>query len=737
MPGPDGIPSSAYKQLGNLAVDLLHGVFEALSGRDAEDMLVEAYKGMTLSETHAFNQSILCCLPKKPSGQNDSVGQYYHPGATRPLNISNVESRLLASAARLAWEPTLERWISAMQRGFLKGRVMLHNILDIDYESMRVSLKSKAGSLLLFDFRAAFPSVSHDFLMKCLTYLGLPEAVMNFIHIMYNNNMCTIRIQGEDFPGFFLAGGVRQGCPLSPLLFAVCVDILLRMLVHEIPDICVKAFADDVGCVVSDWWSQGPILQRIFRDFGDISNLHLNIDKTFCIPLWPGGRKEVQDNVSDHIPQWSQIHVDDKGTYLGFVIGPGGVGLSWDKPLKKFQHRVAKWAVLGKGMQYGALTYNVFALSTLLFVAQLEQVPKHVIAAERAHVTKMFPGPGHWIEPQDLWYCKELYGAAKSAQPLSVLASASQLRVAALGCHFGRKQIHGRHLRRLGTDNICERVHLLRRCMVESHHMERLAYYKAWYENNYCLNLVNKVQEMHRMGINATDVFQDIICKNLSDFDDDDVMNIRMKFQRSVVIAIKNAIKPDACQRIRYKLARWHNIPYGLTGLPGTYSRSIHRRMLELARRVPPRVHAAVLHTLFNGWVTHRRLQRRKWPTNKCVFKCNELGEAEDSLEHYCRCDVVHKVARHIFHISYPDEQGLDLWALNSKFVDNPENMLSVAMLQYGVYNAFNTLRYSPVGSSQQAFHCIVQHCKQGAFGHIPCMTHLDSRWKQTMKYMI
>ena len=40
---------------------------------------------------------------------------------------------------------------------------MLNNILDIDYHAMTVSLKHDKGALLLFDFKAAFPSVSHDF----------------------------------------------------------------------------------------------------------------------------------------------------------------------------------------------------------------------------------------------------------------------------------------------------------------------------------------------------------------------------------------------------------------------------------------------------------------------------------------------------------------------------------------------------------------------------------------------
>ena len=70
---------------------------------------------------------------------------------------------------------------------------------------------------MLFDFKAAFPSVSHDFLKLCLKYLGMPDSAMKFIHIMYDHNKCYIRIGGVDFPGFDLLGGVRQGCPLSPL----------------------------------------------------------------------------------------------------------------------------------------------------------------------------------------------------------------------------------------------------------------------------------------------------------------------------------------------------------------------------------------------------------------------------------------------------------------------------------------------------------------------------------------
>ena len=55
-------------------------------------------------------------------------------------------------------------WVSDMQRGFLGGRSILANVLDVDFESMRISLKAKQSAMVLFDFAAAFPSKSHTYL---------------------------------------------------------------------------------------------------------------------------------------------------------------------------------------------------------------------------------------------------------------------------------------------------------------------------------------------------------------------------------------------------------------------------------------------------------------------------------------------------------------------------------------------------------------------------------------------
>ena len=190
-----------------------------------------------------------------------------------------------------------------------------------------------------------------------------------------------------------------------------------------------------------------------------------------------------------------------------------------------------------------------------------------------------------------------------------------------------------------------------------------------------------------------------------------------------------------AATRLRQRLARWQNIPFGLSGQPGRIFTGIHRRLMALSNLVPPRVQSAMLHTLFNGWCTHRRMQLRNAPGNQCVFRCKQ--GAEDSIEHYCRCDVVQRVAQHVFRLQYPAELGLDIWSLNSAWLNDDDRLRSIGILVYGTYNAFNTLRHKPIDDPNQAYHCILQHCKQGAFGHDLCMRHLDTRWRQPLSILV
>ena len=84
-----------------------------------------------------------------------------------------------------------------------------------------------------------------------------------------------------------MTAGVRQGCPLSPLLYAVCADLLIERIRQKLPSAVVRAYADDTAVLVQDLWTDAPVLAAIFKDFEKMSNLRLNLNKTIVVPLFP------------------------------------------------------------------------------------------------------------------------------------------------------------------------------------------------------------------------------------------------------------------------------------------------------------------------------------------------------------------------------------------------------------------------------------------------------------------
>ena len=78
---------------------------------------------------------------------------------------------------------------------------------------MRISLHTTGGAIVLFDFKAAFPSLSIEFLMAVLELMGMPGAARNLIAALYYEQHCQISLAGSHYPGFAISAGIRQGCP--------------------------------------------------------------------------------------------------------------------------------------------------------------------------------------------------------------------------------------------------------------------------------------------------------------------------------------------------------------------------------------------------------------------------------------------------------------------------------------------------------------------------------------------
>jgi len=738
MPGPDGIPAAAYRALGSIAVDILYDTSQSLSASHGQEELTAAYSDRSPPNAHDFNLSLLCCLPKKPSGHDAEAGEFYNGEDTRPLALVNTDNRILASAARLTWEPILSNYVSLMQQGFIKGRQMLNNVVDIDYEAMRVSLKCEKGAVVFFDFKAAFPSVSHRFLMHSLRSIGLPDHALAFIDVLYSHNNCIISHKGCQFEGFGMHSGVRQGCPISPLLFAAAVDILLRRLRQQIPNVAVRAFADDIGMVVEEWEVHGRIAQTIFSEFANMSGLKLNLPKTVVIPLWPKGMDELQQqsNHGDFI--WDSIKISDKGKYLGFSSGPGKGHSSWDAPLKKYSSRARKWHQIGAGTHTATIAYNTYAFTTLSFVAQLEDPPLCAGEAEAAGLRWMLPGPGNWFIAEDAFFLKECYGQALSFQSLAIVSQAAKLRtIHSLDAARSQGQCDSS----FSIEQLGQRLRYFLTGPVE---VDRIIKWNTWYASSHVLCLLNNVQSLRARSITLQGCLRSIAGTE-PPWEPAVVKKQRRELQRFVTKRLKVSCLPDSQNRIRNKTSRWMDpeapgpsdhlsATWRIPGPPAHIACRIGNNLKRLSALVPPRVASAVLHTIWNGWCTARRFQQQSAAHDRCWLGC--AGEAQDSIEHYCRCPIGLEALRQHLRIELSPQQGLSVCVMAHPESGRDPCLALIALYIYGVYMTTNKYRHTHVVHHTRAIDSIRQHITQGSQGDDQLVRWVSERWNCPVIYI-
>ena len=126
----------------------------------------------------------------------------FEASGTRPLNVTNCDNRLLASAVKIVLEPIIGPLITTDQRGFLAGRSMISNLLDIDEAILNHALQGEDSAAIFYDFAAAFPSIEQEFFHQFFLKLGWPKWLLNFVHSLYWNNFCCICLGGQRYTGF-------------------------------------------------------------------------------------------------------------------------------------------------------------------------------------------------------------------------------------------------------------------------------------------------------------------------------------------------------------------------------------------------------------------------------------------------------------------------------------------------------------------------------------------------------
>lgn len=280
-PGTDGLTYAFWKSLDPQG-KLLARLFELCRVR-----------GRIFSSWRKSRVTLIC---KDPQGDLHSMRNW------RPIAVCHTVYRLYTTvmARRVTKWASEEKIISSEQKGFMPAEGVFEHIFMLDETVADAKMSKKSLWVTWLDIRNAFGSVRPDCILQVLEHFRAPAYMLEVVADLYRSGSFSLR--GGDGASVEVATekGVRQGCPLSGILFNIVLEVLLRGIQDSTDGYnmgwkrgrfmqCL-AYADDVCILTSTRKQMVRQLQRC-EEFANWAGFEFNNEKSACMLVDP--RKSV------------------------------------------------------------------------------------------------------------------------------------------------------------------------------------------------------------------------------------------------------------------------------------------------------------------------------------------------------------------------------------------------------------------------------------------------------------
>src|SRR3954469_3015910 len=328
-PGPDGFPAEFYQHFWDaIKTDLIE--------------LSQCWQDGQL-ELFRLNFGEIVLLPKVLEAER--IQQY------RPICLLNVSFKIFTKVATIRLNSVAHHVVKPTQTAFMQGRNILDGVVVLHETVHEMHTKKLNGVIFKIDFEKAYDKVKWSFLQQTLRMKGFSEEWCALIHSCVSGGSVAVNVNDEIGRFFQTKKGLRQGDPLSPILFNIVADMLAIMIERAKLDgqiegviphlvdggLSILQYADEKILFMEHDLDKATNLKLILSAFEQLSGLKINFHKSelFCF-----------GKAHDGAAQYAEIFGCEQGQfpikYLGIPIHYRRLtNAEWNRVEEHLQKRLA------------------------------------------------------------------------------------------------------------------------------------------------------------------------------------------------------------------------------------------------------------------------------------------------------------------------------------------------------------------------------------------------------------